>query len=534
MQKITAYLQLGALLTIITPHIAAKTTNTESQLVEQLYKKARRNSRIHEPSSVITSQNQNQFPKKKHELLSERIGVIDEKVQQLSADQNKVTALTNLNQRIENLKQQHGVTSDLDSRLFMAPLERAKFDQQTLNNLKARMVMVKKKLDLEQKYFELSKKNLSKDMQQTKSIQLANLASQLATAKQQFYEKQKNLSELNKKSSIDAKNKLRLQHEMEQQKQKAEQEKQRTTRLEQEKNYTDTQKKLFEQQKQLKTEEKALLSAHKNLIKDTKAVERIKLGHLNTQLSNAKHKLEMKQKNLLALNEKSDHDLQERSRLEQEIVHQQETTDTNKKLTVAHEYLTKAKQLLGRQQAELKLLNKNHKTAQKRTTQLEKTNSKEITFSTKTAHTQKKAIDRKSVLAQRKQAKAEQQHLKLAARQAKQESKQTQRLAMKQSNPKKANSRKKRTPIAVAYTETKTDSRTARLAARMSKKAEQRNLKLSARQAKQELKQELKREKRLAMKTSELTRYKIEKNRSKHYSIQSEPISRNRKRGILS
>lgn len=318
MQKLKLYLQLSALFAIMNTHIFIKTQNLTSQEVDQLYRMAEQKARIHEPPSIITSQDQKKFPKKKHELLSNRIGIIDEKVQRLSSDTNKKKAIENLNQRVEKLKNYYGIESDIHPRLLMAPLERARYDQETLDNLRGRLVMVKKKLALEQKYFESTKKNLSSDTKKEKKIMLARWSTQLTNAQRQLTERKKLLFDLNKKISKDSKRKRSIEKQQ-----------QTAYNATQKKKYHDTQKQLAQQKQLLKKEQTALASSKHKLQKESNTLKNTIITFLSNGLSNAKKLLKKENRDLGLINKKVKIAQNKKTELEKNNTHKHHLSTTS-------------------------------------------------------------------------------------------------------------------------------------------------------------------------------------------------------------
>ena len=84
---------------------------------------------MHEPKAIITYQ-KNSSAKAKRRNMSDRLGLVKAKLHELKDDQGLADELAKITSHLENLRQEHGITSDVDPRSLMGPLERAKLDRQ--------------------------------------------------------------------------------------------------------------------------------------------------------------------------------------------------------------------------------------------------------------------------------------------------------------------------------------------------------------------------------------------------------------------
>lgn len=84
---------------------------------------------MHEPKAIITYQ-KNSRPRAKRHNMSARLGLVEAKFRELKDDQGLATELTKITNHLDNLRQELGITSDIDPRSLMGPLERAKLDRQ--------------------------------------------------------------------------------------------------------------------------------------------------------------------------------------------------------------------------------------------------------------------------------------------------------------------------------------------------------------------------------------------------------------------
>ncbi len=102
---------------------------TDHDMLDENFKNTLSDQRIHEPKAIITHKKNSTARAKRHNM-SDRLGLVRIRLRELKDNQGLETELAKINSYLENLRQEHGITSDIDPRSLMGPLERAKLDRQ--------------------------------------------------------------------------------------------------------------------------------------------------------------------------------------------------------------------------------------------------------------------------------------------------------------------------------------------------------------------------------------------------------------------
>lgn len=98
-------------------------------MLDESFKNTLRDKTMHEPKAIITHQ-KNSSARAKRQNISDRLRLVNIKLRELKDDKGLETELAKITSYFDNLRQEHGITSDIDPRSLMGPLERAKLDRQ--------------------------------------------------------------------------------------------------------------------------------------------------------------------------------------------------------------------------------------------------------------------------------------------------------------------------------------------------------------------------------------------------------------------
>jgi len=102
---------------------------TDHDMLNESFENTLSDQKIHEPKAIITHKKNSSAKARRHNM-SDRLGLVRIRLRELKDNQGLETELAKINSYLENLRQEHGITSDMDPRSLMGPLERAKLDRQ--------------------------------------------------------------------------------------------------------------------------------------------------------------------------------------------------------------------------------------------------------------------------------------------------------------------------------------------------------------------------------------------------------------------
>ncbi len=102
---------------------------THHDMLDKTLESTLSDQRIHEPKAIITHKKNSSAKARRHNM-SDRLGLVRIRLRELKDNQGLETELAKINNYLENLRQEHGITSDIDPRSLMGPLERSKLDRQ--------------------------------------------------------------------------------------------------------------------------------------------------------------------------------------------------------------------------------------------------------------------------------------------------------------------------------------------------------------------------------------------------------------------
>lgn len=83
---------------------------------------------IHEPKAIIALQGNN-TAKQKRQNMNDRLALIEAKLNNIAQAPSPANALMHISKRIDRIKEQCNIYSDIDPSLLMGPLERTQYDR---------------------------------------------------------------------------------------------------------------------------------------------------------------------------------------------------------------------------------------------------------------------------------------------------------------------------------------------------------------------------------------------------------------------
>jgi hypothetical protein len=130
---------------------------------------------IQEPTAIITLQ-ESHTPQKKRAKMRERLTLIEERLRDLQNAKSPANALAQINKKFEALRKKYNISSDIDPRSLMGPIERKNYDRERLKELqlahKEEIRMMQKKLNEEKENLGRMKRKLaSKNKRNKRRIQ---------------------------------------------------------------------------------------------------------------------------------------------------------------------------------------------------------------------------------------------------------------------------------------------------------------------------------------------------------------------------